>query len=200
MASILNLYRSLKKNDIDPKTAKAIVGGDEKTNDVSVLIDSIQRIDENISDVGLKSEIVMACACCITERFGRNMVQYGIENKDLPLSEKVAGIVNVPGPYKQDIHYDTWGTPVLYDDGTLTTGIIRVWKTEQGFKCPCPTLKDYTYDMPISFTYCMCCAGFYRYHYQNALNIKLKLIPERCTSALESAGTRPCSFSFKIAD
>jgi hypothetical protein len=50
---------------------------------------------------------------------------------------------------------------------------------------------------PVSITYCYCCAGHFRHHYQNALGIKLKT-KKVISSVLNSLGKKPCQFVYEI--
>ncbi len=85
------------------------------------------------------------------------------------------------------------GNPVLNEDGTITAGI----GAEGGFPCPCPVFEGQVLAEPPSITYCYCCAGHFRYHYQIALGKKLTTRAV-LSSALESKATRPCRFVFEI--
>ena len=87
------------------------------------------------------------------------------------------------------------GKPVLNPDGTITAGI----GDEGGFDCPCPVFTNVKLDGPVSKTYCYCCAGHYRFHYQIALNRKL-VTKTVISSILNSAKKEPCRFVYEIVD
>ena len=87
------------------------------------------------------------------------------------------------------------GNPVLNEDGTITAGIGDAG----GVRCPCPVFDGVELDQAISKTYCYCCAGHFRYHYQIALSIKLKT-REVVSSGLESRGKKPCRFVFEVLE
>lgn len=87
------------------------------------------------------------------------------------------------------------GNPVLNENGTITAGI----GTEGGFPCPCPIFDGVAPERPVSKTYCYCCAGHFRYHYQIALGRRLKT-QAVASSALESQRKEPCRFVFEILE
>lgn len=49
--------------------------------------------------------------------------------------------------------------------------------------------------MPL--TYCLCCAGHFMFHYQKALNIKLR-VKKVVSSIINSEGKEPCVFIYEI--
>jgi hypothetical protein len=70
------------------------------------------------------------------------------------------------------------------------------WFVDGKFKCACPNFNKLK-DIPtVSSTYCLCCAGHFRYHYQNMLGVKLKT-KEIVSSPLDSDGNNPCAFIFE---
>ena len=92
---------------------------------------------------------------------------FGIEHTDKPLEEKLRIMSKTPN----------LRTPILNEDGTLSTGDIAFFIDENGVSHhpPCPPVAR-SKPQYISPTYCGCCAGHIKYHWQNALGIKLKLI------------------------
>jgi hypothetical protein len=87
------------------------------------------------------------------------------------------------------------GKPVLNEDGTISAGIGDAG----GVRCPCPVFDRVELDQAISKTYCYCCAGHFRYHYQIALGMELKT-RDVVSSGLESRGKKPCRFVFEILE
>jgi len=62
------------------------------------------------------------------------------------------------------------------------------------YRCVCLPKAE----KPLPITYCYCCGGHVKHHLQIALGRNLD-----CTvlsSALSSAGQRPCKFSFRTTD
>ena len=87
------------------------------------------------------------------------------------------------------------GNPILNPDDTISAQIGE----EGGFECPCPVFNGSGFDLPVSITYCYCCAGHFRHHYQIALDVKLRTKFVE-SSALESQRTQPCRFIYEIID
>jgi hypothetical protein len=58
-------------------------------------------------------------------------------------------------------------------------------------------IKKLKQPFSISPTYCGCCAGHFRYHYQNMLGVAVKL-KDIISSPLNTNGDKPCRFLFEI--
>jgi len=56
--------------------------------------------------------------------------------------------------------------------------------------CPCPVFQGQEPKGPVFLTYCYCCAGHFRFHYQIALDWKL-VTRAVVSSALASLGAEP---------
>ena len=89
----------------------------------------------------------------------------------------------------------------LNDDGTLSI----FWEIgEKGnYQCVCAAHKRLKKDQPqignLSKTYCGCCGGHIRHHYQNILGVELRL-KEVVSSPISSNGQECCAFLFEIGD
>ncbi|MFH1086241.1 MAG: hypothetical protein V1772_10820 [Chloroflexota bacterium] len=103
----------------------------------------------------------------------------------LPLADRIAAL--------NQVRY--MGQPALNADGTLTASI----GAEGGFACPCPAMSAAPPEAPISITYCYCCGGHFRYHYQIALGVALRAVAVQ-SSALASGRREPCRFVFAIEE
>jgi len=86
------------------------------------------------------------------------------------------------------------GQPVLNDDGTIRAELH--YRVDNEYKCACPNFNKLKNRPEVSSTYCLCCAGHFRYHYQNAFGIKLRTKEIR-SSPLNSHGENPCVFIFE---
>lgn len=85
------------------------------------------------------------------------------------------------------------GKPSLDKDGRITAQIGE----KGGFECPCPVFQGEDQSIPVSKTYCYCCAGHFRFHYQIALGVELRTV-DVVSSALESCSREPCRFLYEI--
>ena len=85
----------------------------------------------------------------------------------------------------------------LNDDGTLSI----YWEIgENGnYQCVCACIKRLKKEKPetgdISKTFCGCCGGHIRHHYQNILDVELRLI-DVVSSPISSDGKKRCEFLF----
>ena len=86
----------------------------------------------------------------------------------------------------------------LNDDGTLS---IFWWYKEESkkFICVCPIMNKLSKPAPVSLTYCGCCSGHVKYHFQNFLDVKLRL-KETVSSPLNSKGEKYCEHRFEITE
>jgi len=133
----------------------------------------------------LKYIIMDYNACCkggLRDKACRNFAK---AYQTLDLCEKISHIGEV----------SNMGEAVLDKNRIIVTGIQ--WKVDNRFKCACPNFNWSKETIQLSPTYCLCCAGHFRHHYQNMLGIKLKTI-EIVSSPLMSKGKKPCVFSFEI--
>ncbi|HBL85415.1 MAG: hypothetical protein A2Y17_11950 [Clostridiales bacterium GWF2_38_85] len=186
MPSIEKIRKALLGNNIDSDKINQLLGDDMNTKDINAIADSIRRLEKAFTH-DETVDILSNCACCIGGQRNKDCRQFAKVNKDKALSEKVNLLSTVK-----------WmGNPVLYTDGTIYTGIYG--KENDIYKCPCWCLKGKLPNEPMSLTYCACCAGHFRYHYQNALGVKLK-IKEIVSSALNSVGEKPCEFIYEIIE
>lgn len=84
-------------------------------------------------------------------------------------------------------------------DGTLSV----FWEIGQegNYQCVCSYYNKLKKEQPnmgnISKTYCGCCGGHIRHHYQNILGAKLRL-KEVVSSPISSNGEKRCEFLFEI--
>jgi len=192
MASIAKTTRVLNEYITDEKLVGEIGGGGD-------IVNVIQRMDE-LLDHDTKYRVLDACACCTKTSKARDKQckEYGKTMADKPLEEKVKGLGGI-----------NFGGITLNDDKTLTVSFC--WIIDGKRYCSCGAVdvpiiasklllqkKNLAVDdrvMPLS--YCYCCAGHFRYHLQNALQVKLKT-KEIVSSPINSKGERPCEFIFEI--
>lgn len=83
----------------------------------------------------------------------------------------------------------------LNDDGTLSI----FWNFEENgkYRCVCPIIDKLTKPVTVSLTYCGCCSGHVKYHFENSLGVKLRLI-ETVSSPISSNGEKHCEHLFEI--
>lgn len=87
----------------------------------------------------------------------------------------------------------------MNDDGTLSI----FWEIGQkdNYQCVCASYAKLKKEQPeignITKTFCGCCGGHIRHHYQNILGVKMRL-KEIVSSSISSSGKRRCEFLFDI--
>ena len=84
----------------------------------------------------------------------------------------------------------------LNADGTLS---IYWWYEDETkkFICVCPIMSKIEKPATVSLTYCGCCSGHVKYHFQNFLGVKLRLL-ETVSSPINSNGEKYCEHCFEI--
>ncbi|MCL5997324.1 MAG: DUF6144 family protein [Chloroflexi bacterium] len=191
MAAIQRFRAALQECQVDPDVTAEIMGGYESITDkakkedrAAFFVQAMQRMDARL-DAETCHAIRDACACSKGGWRLKAVQKLAREYADRGLEEKLQALGQV--------RY--MGKPVLNEDGTITAGI----GDEGGFECPCPVFNGSKVQGPVSITYCYCCAGHFRHHYQIALGKTLKTRAV-LSSALESGRTRPCRFVYEIVD
>ncbi|WP_432662987.1 hypothetical protein R9X47_20670 [Wukongibacter baidiensis] len=187
------LKKSLKKHNVDIKTISKIFEDFEGLRDKSpkrekvlFFTQAIKQIDEKF-EYSKKCSILDWCACCKGGKREKEIKRLAKEVQGKNLQDKVKALWSV----------ENMGKPILNDDNTISTGIF--YRDDKGYKCACSCLHNEEINEPISSTYCLCCAGHFRHHYQKALGIKLKTKKIE-SSPLESLGKEPCVIIFDIVE
>ena len=107
--------------------------------------------------------------------------------KDKPIEERIK-ILN-------EMSMNEYPRSRLNDNGTLSV----FWHYEESgkYKCVCPIINKLHEPQAISLTYCGCCSGHVKYHSENSLDVKLRLI-ETVSSPISSNGEKYCEHLFEI--
>lgn len=190
MAKPDTLKRVLRDCNIPADTINRINGDFDDITDKSpkkektkYLLHAVNVMDAEL-DENTRRKVMEACACTIGSSVEKKTEQFAKKTQNLPIEEKVR-LLN------QMKHL---GNPVLQSDGTI---LINSGILDKGvYRCPCPQIRGAEITAPITFTYCMCCGGHYKYQYEKALRVKLDM--KQISSPLESEGKKPCTFVLKI--
>jgi hypothetical protein len=186
--SVERLMRALDAYGVEPDVVSRMVEGYEGITDRSkakrpaFFIHAMGVMDETL-DFPTRCEIRGACGCSNGGWREKEMRRIAREYKGKSIEERTRAI--------GEVKY--MGNPVLHEDGTISGGV----GTEGGFDCPCSVFRGWRYEEPVPFTYCLCCAGHFRYHYQIALGVKLR-VKEVLSTALESKRRKPCRFVYEV--
>ena len=183
---------SLIKFDVDASIIEQINTGFEqvvsstpKKIKASYFKRAVDIMDEKV-DAGKKRDILDWNACCKSGAREKASKAFARENKELPWKERLAKISEE----------DYMGTPVLNEDGTITVHAVY-YRDGDKYACSCPNFNKLKRDYPVSKTYCFCCGGHFRFHYQIMLGLKLR-VKEVVSSPLNSEGEMPCVFIMEI--
>ena len=189
MGAVERFRSALRELEVPEPMMAQIMAGLERISDNSdkprqaaFFAEAIRRMDD-LLDAETCHAVRDACACSKSGWRLKAVQKLAQEYAGRSLEEKVRAL--------WDVTY--MGKPVINPDGTITTGI----GDRGGFPCPCPVFSAGGPTEPVSLTYCYCCAGHFRHHYQIALGVRLAT-KEVSSSALASQGQEPCRFVFEI--
>ncbi len=189
MTAILRFKKSLQEHQIPEDIINKIFSGYENISDkaskgkkAAFFSEAIRHMD-NLLEAPACQAVRDSCACSKGGWRLKAMQKIAREYKDESLERTLDAIGKVT----------YMGSPVINLDGTITAGI----GIEGGFHCPCPIFDHIEISKPVSKTYCYCCAGHFRHHYQIALGKQLRT-QAVLSSALASQGNEPCRFVFEI--
>lgn len=190
----MNLADHLRKACVDEGTIEQIMAvpyaksDDPKQDAANFYAAAMKRCGELLSFDTI-AEVMYDRACCKSGgRLTRDRA-FAKEHGDKPLDEKLALLGQVQ-----------WmGRPRLNVDGDLETVAVGA-SCVDGMVCPCWQLGGHTpQNGPMPLSYCLCCAGHFRFHYQKALGVKLK-VTRVVSSILNSGGNEPCVFVYEIIE
>lgn len=186
MPSPDKFIESLEKYEVDKKIIteinegyEDIVSGASKPQKAAYFKRAVE-IMENKLEPETTQEILEYNGCCKSGAREKASKAFAKEYANLPWQERLDKIVNVPN----------MGKPELNKDGTITLHAVYFHDGEK-FNCACPNNNKVKRDYPVSKTYCFCCAGHFKYHYDIMLGVKLNVL-EIVSSPLDSEGEKPC--------
>lgn len=152
---------------------------------------SCEILDEAVArgeiPFSLYRDLMDANACCKTGKRLKAIRALGREMAGRPLPERIQALA--------EVQYMI--APQLDQDGTLLTEMHCT--NGRGFYCSCGAISQPQTERTLSKSYCMCCAGHFRFHYQKALGIKLELV-EVISSPLATLGKEPFRARFRIVE
>jgi hypothetical protein len=186
--SIERLLGALEEHRVDRKVVGRIMEGYEGISDRNkakrphFFIHAMRVMDETLS-FRTRCDVRGACGCSNGGWREREMRRIARECKGGSVADRIKAIGQV--------RY--MGDPILHEDGTISGGV----GSAGGFDCPCSVFRGWKYEEPVPSTYCLCCAGHFRYHYQIALGVKLK-VKEVISTALASKRGERCRFLYEM--
>jgi len=197
MPTVEKLRENLVHSGVDKSVADSIFEGFENITNKSTKKEKIRffshamnLIDEKL-DRDTKYNVLDSCACSLGGFRARKIKEFVRTHGKKGLREKVSLIGETFA------NRNVIGNPVLNANNTITAGIV--YSDGNKYKCACPCFHNERLTTTISKTYCYCCAGHFRHHYQNAFGIALRT-KEIVSSPLDSLGEKPCQFLFEIVN
>jgi hypothetical protein len=197
MPTVEKLKEKLTHFGVDISVIDSIFEGFENVTNKSTKKEKVRffshamnKLDEKLGP-DAKGSVLDGCACSLGGFRARKIKEFARKHGKEKLREKISLIGNT-FPNKNII-----GNPVLNADNTITAGIF--YSDGNKYKCACPNFHNEKLTTTISKTYCYCCAGHFRHHYQNAFGVTLKT-KEVLSSPLDSFGEKPCQFLFEIVN
>jgi hypothetical protein len=182
------LAESLTEAGINPAiTLEIMAGGETITPNTSGeakaewMAGAMRRMN-GLLDFDTRRSVREACACCLGGK--RLKLSKGISRQGGTLEERIA-VAN-------ETRYVFGHSVSMEADGRI---LVRFAPDEsENNRCVCLPKAQGT----VPVTYCYCCGGHIKHHLQIALDRELEMMVR--SSALSSAGKRPCSFWFKIKE
>jgi hypothetical protein len=152
------------------------------------IIDFINQMDALLNKEQCYS-IMEEQGCFKGGKLAEPFIDFGKRYADKTLEEKVELFkkeMRNPAPCR------------LNADGTVS--VFWEYKDEEGrYRCICRKVKKFDKSKVISLTYCACCGGHIRCHYQLAFGVGLWL-KEVVSSALVSGGEKRCELLFEVVE
>jgi len=164
---------------------------DEKQDNANYCAAVMAKCDE-LLDFQVTGEAMFSRSCCKSGFRLGNARMIAREHGDAGIEEKL-----------ELLGQQRWmGTPRLTENGDIYTGYCAGGSGDGTIHCSCGHLggrRPEGGNMPAS--YCLCCGGHFRFHYQEALglNLRVKQVvssvfgdpPQYCSFLLEITGKKP---------
>lgn len=189
----MGFEKHLRKLNIDEMVIEKIMNVDypkDKDNskqDLANFMAAAMLKCEELLDYDTISKVMYDRACCKSGFRLKNSRIFAKEHNNKTLEEKL----NLLGNVKY------MGKPYLNMNGDIETIAVGSYNSNN-MTCPCWHFKGAEpVSGPMPLSYCKCCAGHFRFHYQKALGEKLRL-KEVVSSILNSNGKSPCVFIYEI--
>ena len=191
-----SLRKSLERHEVDPAIVERVFDGFPEVDDKSpkemkvAFMRQVMKVLDETLDFDNRCSIIGDCACCLGGSREKKVKEFKkeIEGQNLTFAERVDKLRQAR-PF--------FNSTRLNADGTITDGVY--YQVDGAYRCACGCIGGERLDEPISSTYCLCCAGHFRHHLQNALDVKLR-VKGVVSSPLDSLGKAPCVFTFEAVE
>lgn len=184
MPSRAKFNKSLIEHNVDDRLINNIVNvryvkSDNPCQDnANFYCAAMKKCDESL-ERDTVIDVMSDICCCTTGQILAKTKAFAKQYMSEPFEEKMKRLEHISRPW-------------MIDDNHIGTYITGAHETQCSRWC----FKGYKPENDImSMSYCYCCAGFIKFHYERTLGIKLKI--EKMPSSLLNTGER-CSVIFKI--
>lgn len=185
---IKQLAKSLAAHDVDPEIVAQILEGGETIRKstssaakAAWMAEAMHRMDVLLKPC-LRHAVREDCACCLGGK--RLQLSRAICRDHETLEERIAAANETRFVFGHSVS--------LTPEGKVLVSFAP--EGQAPYRCVCLSQSK----KPVSVTYCYCCGGHVKHHLQTALGRKLDVKVR--SSALASAGKKPCTFLFRIMD
>ncbi len=137
---------------------------------------------DNLLDLPTRKAVREGCACRTGK--GTSKSSQAVARDNATLEARIAAANKT---------YMTFGGGVwMQDNGEIMVRFAP--RGPGGYRCSCLPKAE----KPLSVTYCYCCGGHVKHHFQLSLGLKLEATPRG--TALSTGGKKPCTFSLRIKE
>lgn len=184
----MTFLEALRKAKVNDAAIDQIMGVEYPHNanpkqDNANFMAAAMRKCEELLEFDKISEVMFHRACCKSGFRQSNAKQLAKEHGDKPLAEKLELL--------GQLQY--MGKPRLTRDGDIET--VGIGHMDH---CPCWNFAGCVpVNGPMPLSYCLCCAGHFRFHYEKALGVKLR-VKQVVSSNINSGAKEPCVFLYQI--
>jgi len=183
----LSFEESLRKYEVDEEIINKIMSvpydkDENRRQNQANFMCAVLKKSEELLDNDVLIKVRSESPCAITGKTLENSKKFAKDNADKSLAEKI-----------ELLHMVSLATPQFTDEKYFEVVICNRMDV-----CPCPCLrgcKPKDDVMPLS--YCYCCAGNIRFHYQKVLGAKIRIV-KMVSTITSSNGTKPCIAVFEI--
>lgn len=188
MPGIKKIKESMQKHGIPDEIMKQFDFTEYKGYQPDPVLSVIDKMDELLTTEQLLL-IMSEQGCCKGGKRERDCKAFAKEHANKTVEEKLELCGNV----------EYMMQPKINADGTFSITLSGYQNGVHNGKttCSCGLIKKLKQPFSVSPTYCGCCAGHFRYHYQIMLGVPVRL-KAIVSSPLNTNGEKPCKFLFEI--
>lgn len=185
---------NLRKAGVDEPVIDLIMGvpyakSEDRHQNAANFYAAAMDLCEKLLPGDVLAEVMLNKACCKTGFRLQNARNLAKAHGDKPLPEKLALL--------GQLQY--MGKPSLTPFGDILAEHCAGTTRDGRLTCSCWRFGGATPENgPMPLTYCLCCAAHFRFHYQKALGLTLRV--KEVVSSVFHDDSKGCSFLFEIVE